>query len=182
MSIDLPHNATDVQFFNSPPALVSRYQHRPPPVHTLFGSAQPHAAMWSEVSVATSKIREFGSMPENWDGYGAIRISSETQQNAIKAIEMLLASAPAPDIVPNPNGTISFEWETGQGIGHFEVGKTKFSFYVKPRSGSPALADGLANQVGSDIGALVASLLYPVQHMANTMTALSIVGHVRSTY
>ena len=182
MPIDLPHNATDIQFFNAPPALVSQYQQRPPEFQSVIATAFPHGAMWAEVSVAKAKIHELGSMPENWDGYGATRISSETQQNAIKAIDVLLRSAPVPDIGPNPNGTISFEWESSQGVGHFEIGKTKFSFYVKTRSGSPALADGLADQIGNDIGPLVASLLFPVQHVANTMTKICIAGHVRSAY
>ena len=182
MSLDLPHNATDIQFFNVPPALVARYQQRPPGFQSMVFTENHHGAMRSEISVAKAKIREFGKMPENWDGYGATRISLEAVQNAIKAIDVLLISAPVPDIVPNPNGTISFEWESSQGVGHLEIGKTKFSFYVKTRSGSPALADGLADHVGSEIGSLVASLLFPVRHAANTMTKLSLAGHVRSAY
>ena len=182
MSFDLPHNATDIQFFNARPAVVAQYQQRPPEFQSVVATVFPHGAMWSEVSIAKAKIHELGSMPENWDGYGATRISRETQQNALSAIDVLLRSAPVPDIVPNPNGTISFEWESSQGIGHLEIGKTKFSFYVKTRSGSPVLADGLADQIGNDIGPLVASLLFPVQHVANTMTKISIAGHVRSAY
>jgi hypothetical protein len=182
MSFDLPHNATDIQFFNARSAVKTQYQHRPPGFQSVVATVFPHGAMRSEVSIAKAKIRELTSMPENWDGYGATRISSETQQNALSALDVLLRSAPVPDIVPNANGTIAFEWESSQGIGHFEIGKTKFSFYVKTRSGSPALADGLADQIGDDIGPLVASLLFPVQHLANTMTKISIAGHVRSAY
>lgn len=182
MSFDLPHSATDIQFFNEPPALISRYQQKPSDFQSMSSTRSLHGATWSEVSVAKTKIRELGSMPENWDGYGATRISRETEKNAINAIDILLLSAPAPDIVPNPNGTISFEWETDQGIGHLEIGKTKFSFYVKTRSGSPALADGRADQIGNEIGHLVASFLFSVPQIANTMTRISIAGHVLSAY
>ena len=182
MSFDLPHSATDIQFLNAPPAVVSRYQHRPPEMQLVIRTLSPQGALWSEVSVAKAKIRELGAMPENWDGYGATKISRETLQNTDNAIDILLRSTPVPDIVPNPNGTISFEWESAHGVGHLEIGKTKFSFYVKTRSGSPTLADGLADQIGNDIGPLVASLLFPVQHVANTMTKISIGGYVRSTY
>lgn len=180
MSFDLPHQATDIQFFNPPPALMARYQQRPPQSNDATQSQ--HGALWAEIPIARAKVTELANMPEDWDGYGAIRISQETQQNALKALDVLLRNTPVPDITPNPNGTISFEWESSQGVGHLEIGKTKFSFYVKPRSGNPTLADGLAEQIGSDIGALVTSLLYPVQHVANTMTKIIVPGYVRLAY
>ena len=182
MPLDIPHHATDIQFLNTPPALMSPPQSRQPDATAVYPDFLRQGAMWAEVSVAKAKITELAAMPGNWDGYGALRISQEAEQNAIKAIEVLLRRAPVPDIVPNPNGTISFEWESNQGVGHLEVGKTRFSFYVKPRSGSPALADGQAEQIGSDLGQLVASLLFPVQHAANTMTKIIIPGNVRFAY
>jgi hypothetical protein len=179
MPFDLPNSATEIQFFNASPALISRYQQRPPEPQSMVPQQR---AMWAEIPVAKAKISEMAAMSENWDGYGALKISQETEKNAIHAIDVLLRSAPVPDIVPNPNGTISFEWESSQGVGHFEIGKTKFSFYVKPRSGSPSLADGLVDQIGNDLGALVSSLLFPVRHVSNTMTKIFIAGNVRPAY
>jgi hypothetical protein len=70
------------------------------------------------------------ALPENWDGYGALHISAETIHNARRALNVL-AHAPLPEITPNPNGTISFEWETESSEAHLEIGKTRYSFYAK---------------------------------------------------
>jgi hypothetical protein len=134
------------------------------------------------MNAAKKQINDLYDMPENWDGYGGKRICYETRQNAIRAVDILLRNLPIPDIVPNPNGTISFEWESAQGIGHLEIGKTRFSFYVKPRSGKPILANGFADRISGDIGSLVENILSPVPHMTNTMTKIDILHNVRFAY
>jgi hypothetical protein len=114
-----------------------------------------------ERGFAREKIEGFARMPENWDGYGAVRIRTETKQNAIDALEMLHDKVPMPDIIPNPNGTLSFEWESLAGIGHLEIGRTRFSFYIKPRYfGHPVLRDWQVGEPSPDIGQLVISHLY----------------------
>jgi hypothetical protein len=121
---------------------------------------------------AREKIEEFARMPENWDGYGARRISAETTQNALSTLEMFPHNVPMPDIIPNPNGTLSFEWESPVGIGHLEIGRTRFSFYIKPRNSShPVLRDWLVGYPHPNIGALVIRHLYP----ASTAARISII-------
>jgi hypothetical protein len=111
---------------------------------------------------AREKIEEFARMPENWDGYGALRMSIETIQNALSMLEKLPHDVPMPDMTPNPNGTLSFEWESPVGIGHLEIGRTRFSFYIKPRdSGQPILSDWQVGEPSPDIGTLVIRHLYP---------------------
>src|SRR5262245_6918574 len=145
MAFDLPAPIADIHFLIPPPAIVVDYSW--PPYRTGSGSEpsavplyeMPHGrgAMRAELMEAKAKVEDFAAMPENWDGYGAIRIGFETKNNAQSALELILIYAPAPDITPNSNGTISFEWETPHGVSHLEIGRTKFSFYIMARSGTP---------------------------------------------
>ena len=179
--LDLPHSATDFQYINPPIESMARYQQKPPHQSFRTGTQERMGALWAEIPLAKAKVEEISVMPENWDGYGAMQFSAETKDNALLALDIILAVAPMPDITPNPNGTISFEWESSYGVGHLEIGRTKYSFYIKPASGNPMFSDGLANQISSEIGDWVSSLLFPSQHSADTMTKICFVGYVRST-
>jgi hypothetical protein len=112
-------------------------------------------------------IEELAAMPENWDGYGALRISAETRRNALKALDALL-DVPTPGITPNANGTLSFEWESPRGVAHLEIGRTRFSFYIKPLVGNPILDDERVEQLGHRQIRLVAQHLFPGQGYAST--------------
>jgi len=182
--LDLPHSATNVAFLHQPAALVEYERWRPSDPNSILKAMgfQIGGAMWAEVAEAKERLREYASMPENWDGYGALRISEETTKNSIAAVEGILRQAPVPDISPNPNGTISLEWESTWGVAHLEIGRTKFSFYVKSGSGNPYFADGLADQIPADIGQLISRMLFPPQNMANTMTSVRVFYHVRHPY
>jgi len=114
-----------------------------------------------ERMVAREKIEQLARMPENWDGYGALPIRPETAQNALDALKMLPDEIPMPDIVPNSNGTISFEWESPSGIGHLEIGRTRFSFYIKVQHlAHPILRDWRVGEPAPNIGQLVKTHLY----------------------
>ena len=160
----------------------ARYEQTPPRQPDALFLSLPQGAMRAEIAATKTKVREFAQLDEGWDGYGAAKISAETLQNALNAIENVLQFAPAPDVIPNSNGTISFEWENSIGIGHLEIGKTKFSFYIKRQTGDPTLVDGLANQLSSNIGEKVAHLLYPELVSTNPITAIDIHGRLRNTY
>lgn len=97
----------------------------------------------------------------NWDGYGALPISGEAKRNAIAALNAFVGAAPPPTVVPNPNGTLSFEWESEHGIGNLEIGKTRYSFYVKPTTGRAILSDGEADKIGGFLATFVDGVLYP---------------------
>lgn len=179
--LDLPHSATDFQYINPLIESMAQYQQERPRQSFRTGIQERKGALWAEIPLAKAEVEEISVMPENWDGYGAVQFNSETKKNALLALDIILAVAPMPDITPNPNGTISFEWESSYGVGHLEIGRTKYSFYIKPASGNPMFSDGLANQISSEIGVWVSSLLFPSQHCADTMTKISFVSYVRST-
>lgn len=100
-------------------------------------------------------------MPENWDGYGALKISKIAIGNAKRAISQLLAHVPLPDITPNPNGTVSLEWENARGLGHIEIGQTRYSMFMKLRDNVVIPIDGAADSITSELGLLIAAHLFP---------------------
>ena len=147
---------------NTTSNLVFNLFHYPSSPTTWFTpSYKCHAQAFAEFEVARDTIEHLAFPEANWDGYGAVGISKETKDNALAALQTLEATVSAPAIIPNPNGTLSFEWETEQGIGHLEIGRTRYSFYVRPNLGNTILLDGSAVQVKRFLGSVVEEMLYP---------------------
>ena len=51
-----------------------------------------------------------GCTRPDWDGYGAKAISSVAVGNALKFLALLPLSTPEPEVTPEVDGTIGFEW------------------------------------------------------------------------
>lgn len=124
----------------------------------------------AERAVALKTVHEFGTMKEGWDGYGAMQIHELTCKNCLQFLNALPDNCPFPELTPNSNGTISMEWESQHGGASLEIGKTRYSFYIKWRYGNPVLRDGDAREVGQDIAGLVVAILYPSSHYAPSIT------------
>ncbi|MDP2168140.1 MAG: hypothetical protein Q8J64_07405 [Thermodesulfovibrionales bacterium] len=60
------------------------------------------------------EIREECSR-EDWDGYGAHAITMNAYEEAMKIIDLMPSSIPAPALVAEPTGEIGFEWRRGKG-------------------------------------------------------------------
>src|SRR5262245_17389350 len=103
------------------------------PIEGLLVPAKVLQLVEHEQAVAT--LMEFQDLAPNWDGYGALPVGRETISNGREALSLLLRHISLPDVTPNPNGTIGFEWFSSHGEAHLEIGKTRFSFFAKPREG-----------------------------------------------
>lgn len=77
------------------------------------------------------EIEIFSSLPDNWDGDGANKIHEQTGRNCCCMARCAVDYLTVPDIGPNPNGTVSFEWRTVEGLAYLEVGRTRFSLFVE---------------------------------------------------
>jgi len=152
-----------------------------PPAEVYWMPGNFCGALRAEFPVAEAAINEAAYTNGNWDGYGALPISIEAKNNALNAIRSILPVAPAPEINPNPNGTLSFEWETREGRAHMEIGRTRYSFYVNPRIGVPILLEGSVDDVTRIQGSLVASLLFPPAISAGSMTLIRYGADVRNS-
>lgn len=51
---------------------------------------------------------------DNWDGYGAKRISVGAYLEAMKLAELIPSELPLPEVSPEPCGDIAFEWYKGK--------------------------------------------------------------------
>lgn len=95
------------------------------PTNALSDEAQKLGNAWYQMlqtfaNVASIRprvnaIRELESAYEqcrtgNWDGEGAAPITEATYQEAVKFLELLPFTVATPEIVPEPNGSLGFEW------------------------------------------------------------------------
>jgi hypothetical protein len=129
----------------------------------------------AELRAAEQAIAAFQGLGDDWDGYGALAIDATTISNALLAVHILVRLVAMPDITPNPNGTLSFEWETSSGLAHLEIGKTKYSFYARPFASRPIIGDGLTAQLTmalSPIAGVVRAVVYPSHFRTAAMTPL----------
>jgi hypothetical protein len=79
------------------------------------------------------KISSFSYLSNNWDGHGAISLSSNVLNNAIRFIsslpETVLSEVSANSIVPTPYGSIVFDFERGEDLVSVEIGERKIGFF-----------------------------------------------------
>jgi hypothetical protein len=137
----------------------------------------------AEEFTATKLLMHLGSMQTNWDGYGARKLQEDTISNSLTILKQLIRYLPAPDIAPNPNGTVSFEWMTTKGVAHLEIGKSRFSFFLKPHAGNSVLLDGPINTFPVELGPLVSAIIFPQERPIAAITKLIYTaGDERLTY
>jgi hypothetical protein len=121
----------------------------------------PYSHRFSEYRTASQAVDQLAFTEADWDGFGGIPINAATQANAKVALRQLEAGVSAPQVTPNSSGTFSFEWETNYGSAHLEIGRTKYSFYVRPIVGNPHFSRGHVNQLDPTLGFIVDEALFP---------------------
>jgi len=72
----------------------------------------------------------------NWDAYGAEPIAASCVANTRLLLNDLRADIPSPEITPNPNGTLTLDWETEDQALSLELGATRFSSFWESRTGT----------------------------------------------
>lgn len=158
---ELPHNVTPLEIIERPQTSVGDTPHLGKTMGWYAVEHDLHCSLRAELPDALSQIRAIGELPANWDGYGALPIAEETKHNAETALSRIAGFTPTPEIAPNPNGTISFEWESEFGTAHLEIGRTLFSFFISPTASDPILADGDVAKIGYEIAAWTSAMLFP---------------------
>lgn len=177
INVELPNSAIDILYPNEHAIFAPCFD---PPTYSanqMYELIKSNGAMRSEINSAIAKISEIESWDLNWDGYGALKISNITSRNAQFVITQFCNSVSIPDITPNPNGTISFEWETHEGFAHFEIGRTKYSFYIKPTVGNTLRFDGQVENLDISITTFINAILYPSITSTNTITKIIVLTY-----
>lgn len=118
---------------------------------------------------ALTTLDNIGSLDEDWDGYGALRIFKECINNTKGFLYSLPLKYGAPEIVPNPNGTLSLEWENSNGQAHLEIGITQYSFYMKLTSGEVLLDKGMVSDLPFKVMNLLGYMLASFRPQALTI-------------
>ena len=151
------------------------YFDAPPQVSCFFDSTigLTPGAQIRERQVALVAIEDFSKFEKAWDGYDALPIHEGVIKSAKYYITSLPDRFPCPELTPDPNGTISMEWETHEGIAHLEIGKTRYSLYIKRHSGDPVFRDGMSTALGTNITDLIGAILYPQYNHHATVTEIS---------
>lgn len=75
----------------------------------------------------------FKKLKDGWLGKDSLGIPAETAQRVLDVAKTLekIEGLPNPELTPNPNGTISLEWESARGEAYLEYGKTRLSAFVR---------------------------------------------------
>jgi len=79
------------------------------------------------------EILSFKSLSEKWDGFSALPLEVESATNAMSLIDYIGEDVfcTVTNYYPNPNGTITFEWENNENeVVSVEVGNQTFSYFV----------------------------------------------------
>jgi hypothetical protein len=88
------------------------------------GGAEPcHRSMASAVAL----LADLARLEPGWDGHGADPITPSCLTNVSTVLAALPAGTPRPEIVPNPNGTLTLDWEAGGYGVSLECGATRYS-------------------------------------------------------
>ena len=68
------------------------------------------------LQVALSELDEIyrECSKEDWDGYGALPVSQKAYYEAIRFLKAWPLSLPVPELEPEPEGDIGFEWNFGK--------------------------------------------------------------------
>ena len=98
-------------------------------------SLQEHDPRW--IHKLETRIQLLISLPENWDSYGARRISASSAIGALEVAIWLTRTAEQdtgqpflPDLIPTSNGTVQAEWTVGENCVEVEaLSRTNYSVY-----------------------------------------------------
>ena len=96
-------------------------------------------------SSARLNLAELAKLKQNWDAYEADPISGGCIDRAHAVLNALPSKTPSPDITPNPNGTLTLDWETEDQALSLELGVTRFSCFWESMHGIKT-DDGLLDQ------------------------------------
>lgn len=148
--------------FCTPPVVVA-----PPYLPTKI-------VLTSEGILGDQRLLELGKLGDDWDGYGGAAIASSIVASSREYFATLLAAAlPAPDIQPNSNGTISFDWTAATGDAQLEIGNTSLSLYIKQQGADPIFVEAKSSEVMiRNIANLLRSTLF-AREQTTTATSAS---------
>jgi hypothetical protein len=108
-------------------------------VSTMFRPPVLFEQLYASTSVPSlqtrNRIARIRTLRDGWAGPSSIQIDELVLQRAVSALEVIAKSKtlPDPEITPNDNGTISFEWENANLCIYLEIGKTRVKGFIQSK-------------------------------------------------
>ena len=123
--------------------------------------------------LASISLERLSELEVDWDGYGAEPLPERVISHTRAAIKVLADGAPMPELIPNPNGTLSLEWTNASTRAHLEIGEKLYSFLLKAPGRTPLYASGELEQLElSNLAAIIADAVLGCTTSPSTRTNL----------
>lgn len=75
----------------------------------------------------TELLDQLSNLEPNWDGGAADPVSNQAIEHCRRLLAVVGKTEFLPEITPNPNGTVTLDWDLGVGDFSLEFGATQFS-------------------------------------------------------
>ena len=98
----------------------------------LISCAETCSARQSSETKAETELGQIGALADNWDGYGAAAPHRDTISNVGTLLSAFRRQGIVPELLPNPNGTVSIEWAHEKGEAHIEIGRLRYVGMIRP--------------------------------------------------
>jgi hypothetical protein len=160
----------------NPPAVYQKVSTGHMPAETLL--SYPFIARWpaaeaSELTRIKTQLREFTTLPMNWDGYGAQKISQEACNTIDSLMDMIQRySMSLPSVTPKVAGTVAVEWQTSLGDAYLEIGKTRYSGYIEGKDSEPTFLEGNVDAISPELVATISFALYPENNTSDPVSSI----------
>lgn len=127
------------QIIYTQPSIVPTYQ-------LTYGFLKEQIATAVMPSVK-NKISAFLMLEENWDGYGATRLSECVAKNAFKFLDAARSCGYCPstddDVTLTPYGTIVIDYSSEAGLVSVEIGLKKIGYFTDFENGVNHYSKGI---------------------------------------
>ena len=120
-------------------------------------TCEAEVAAWLKPTLQS--LQDLLQLPQDWDGYGAVRIQEQIAQKALMVlVEVMENDAPAPSVVPLSDGGIQVEWhQRGRNIEiEFPADKAPDFYYYE--DGTELESEGQVSRNYDRIQAYIADL------------------------
>lgn len=115
-------------------------------------------AQLDDLSPAWDLLAAMENLERNWDGYDADPIGFACISQARILLVALPPNTPPPDVTPNPNGTLTLDWETDDQALSLEIGATRFSSFWESKNGIETDEGRLEEDIPGSVVAALAEL------------------------
>ncbi|MBL8574947.1 MAG: hypothetical protein JNM13_14820 [Hyphomicrobiaceae bacterium] len=142
-----------------------------------------HKAVSAELA-AQSQLEEICSLAKGWDGFDAFPIHPATGANASLALNAFVRAGLVPELTPNSNGTISFEWSSHAGEAYIEIGRSRYVGSIRAYGEIKHRISGSSNNCNDfrrkimDFSSAIEVILFPHRRAIDT-SKQSYVGQIR---